>query len=118
MFGNLGQLAHLMKNAGQIKQNVAEMQERLAAARFTGEAGGGQVKATVDGKGDLVAIRLEPAVVSAGDVEMLEDLICAARREAVRLSREAAQKEMESAMGGMNLGGMMDMLGGGGPPAP
>lgn len=112
MLGNLGQLAHLMKNAGQIKQNMADMNEKLSAARYSGEAGGGQVQATVDGKGDLVSLKIEPALIEAGDVEMLEDLICAAARDAIRVSREAAQKEMESAMGGLDLGGMMNMLGG------
>lgn len=115
MLGNLGQLAHLLRNAGQIKQNMTEMNDRLAAVRFTGEAGAGQVKATVDGRGEIVELKIEPALVESGDVEMLEDLTCAALRDAVRLSREAAQKEMESAMGGLNLGGMMDMLGGGEP---
>jgi len=113
MFGNLGQLAGLLKNAGQIKQNMQGMQERLKAARYAGEAGGGQVSATVDGRGELVAIKLDPSVVKSGDVELLEDLICASVRDAVSKSREAAQKEMEAATGGMNLGGMMDMLGGG-----
>ncbi|MFH1746943.1 MAG: YbaB/EbfC family nucleoid-associated protein [Planctomycetota bacterium] len=115
MFGNIGQLMHLMRNAGQIKQNMGEMNERLGAARFTGEAGGGQVRATVDGRGDMVALKIEPATIEEGDIEMMEDLICAAVRDAVRNSRAGAQKEMEAAMGGMNLGGMMDMLGGGAP---
>ena len=110
MFGNLGQLTQLMRNAGQIKQNMAEMNERLAAARFVGEAGGGQVKATVDGKGDMITLKIDPAAIEAGDIEMLEDLVCAAVRDGVRLSREAAQQEVQNAMGGLNLGGMMDML--------
>lgn len=110
MLGNLGQLAGLLKNAGQIKQNMAQMNERLSAARYVGEAGAGQVKATVDGKGEMVSLRIDPALVQSGDVEMIEDLTCAAAREAVRLSREGAQKEMQAAMGGMDLGGMMDML--------
>ncbi len=111
MLGNLGQMAHLLKNAGQIKENMKGMQERLAAARYVGEAGGGQVRATVDGKGELIEVKLEPATVQGGDVEMLEDLICASVREAVSKSREAVQQEMQAATGGMDLGGMMDMLG-------
>ena len=113
MLGNIGQLASLLKNAGQIKENMQGMQERLAAARYVGESGGGQVSATVDGKGELVQIKLEPATVEAGDIELLEDLICAAVRDAIVKSREAVQKEMQAATGGMDLGGMMDMLGGG-----
>jgi len=112
MFGNLGQLAHLLKNAGQIKQNVAQMNERLSAARHEGQAGGGQVVATVDGKGEIVSLKISPELVQAGDVEMIEDLVCAAVRQAVQVSRAAAQKEMEAAMGGISLGGMMDLLGG------
>lgn len=113
MLGNLGQLAQILKNAGQIKQNMAQMNERMATARFTGEAGGGQVQATVDGKGEAVGVKIDPALITAGDVEMLEDLICAAMRDAVHRSREAMQKEMEAAMGGIDLGPMKSMLGGG-----
>ncbi len=112
MLGNLGQLAGLLKNAGQIKQNMEAMQERLAAARFTGEAGGGQVKAIVDGRGDLVGIKLDPALVQAGDVEIIEDLTCAAVGDAVNRSREAVQKEMQEITGGLSLPGMGDLLGG------
>jgi len=105
MFDNLLQVAQLLKNAGQIRQNLSALNERLAAARFTAEAGGGQVRATVDGRGELVALKVDPRLATA-DVEMMEDLICAAVRESVRLSREAAQKELGSALGGIG-----DMLG-------
>ncbi len=118
MFGNLGQIAQLLKNAGQIKQNVTAANERLAAARFTGESGGGQVRATVDGRGDLMNIKFDPALVQQNDLELMEDLTVAAVRDAVRVSREAAKKELESAMGGMSLGPMMDMLGAGRPSGP
>ncbi len=112
MFGNLGQLANLMKNAGAIKQTMAEMQERMKAARHTGEAGGGQVKAVVDGKNELVSIKIEPALIEAGDVEMIEDLTCAAVRDATSRAKEAVQKEMQELTGGLNIPGMGDMLGG------
>lgn len=113
MLGNLGQLASLLKNAGQIRENMKDIQQRLEAARYTGEAGGGQARATVDGRGEIIQLKLDPETVHAGDVEMLEDLICAAVRDAVARSREGVQKEMQAATGGMDLQGMMDMLGGG-----
>jgi len=118
MFGNLGQLASLLKNAGQIKQNMAEMNQRLQEARFAGEAGGGQVKTTVDGRGEIVSLKIDPALVTAGDVEMIEDLTCAAVRDAVSQSRQAVQKEMQDLTGGMglNLPGMDSLLGGGDQP--
>ena len=115
MFGNLGQLMNLMKNVGQLKQTMQEASQRLQAARFTGQAGGGQVQATVDGRGEMVSVRIDPALVQAGDVEMIEDLVCAAVRDAVNLSREAVQKEMQELTGGLNLPGMGDLLGGGRP---
>lgn len=112
MFGNIGQIASLLKNAGQIKQGMQEMNERLAAARFVGEAGAGQVQATVDGRGEMVAIRIDPALVRSGDVEIVEDLVCAAVRDAVRRSREGVAKEMQALTGGINLPGLSEMLGG------
>ncbi len=111
MLGNLGQLAGLLRNAGQIKENMQAMQERLKEARYVGEAGGGCVKATVDGRGELRQIKLDPEAVRGNDLEMLEDLICAAVNQAVTLSREGVQKEMEAATGGLDLSGMMDMFG-------
>ena len=113
MFGNMSQIASLLRNAGQIKQNVKEMQERLKDARHVGEAAAGQVRATVDGRGELVTIKIDPALVSGGDIEMLEDLVVASVRDAVARSREILQQEMQAATGGMDLGGMMgDMFGG------
>lgn len=112
MFGNLGQIAHLLRNAGQIREQTKHMQDRLKVARFIGEAGAGQVRATVDGRGDLVSIEIDPALLASQDKEMLEDLLVAGVRQAVQHSRDAMQKEMES-ITGMNLESMMDMLGGG-----
>lgn len=113
MLGNLGQLASLLKNAGQIKENMQGMQERLKEARYVGEAGGGQVRTTVDGRGEVIEIKLDPEAVQAGDVEMLEDLIRASINQAIVESRAGVQKEMQAATGGMDLSGMMgDMLGG------
>lgn len=112
MFGNLGQLAHLLRNAGQIRQQAEAAQERLKAARFVAESGAGQVRATVDGRGELVALRIEPSLARSGDAELLEDLIVSAVREAVRLSREGAAREM-AALTGLDLQGVISLLGGG-----
>lgn len=111
MFPQMGQLAHLLKNAGQIKENMKQMQERLKEARFIGEAGAGQVRITVDGRGEPVAVKLDPQLVADSDIELIEDLITAAIRDAIAKSREAVQKEMQAATGGLDMGGMMEMLG-------
>jgi hypothetical protein len=110
MFGNIGQLASLLKNAGQIKENMRLMQERLKAGRFVGDAGAGQARATVDGRGEPIALKLDPALLAAGDAELIEELVCAAFRDAIARSREAVAKEMQTATG-MELPGLTDMLG-------
>jgi hypothetical protein len=115
MFGNLGSLMNLMKNAGALKQQMQQVNDRLQAARFTGEAGGGQVKVVVDGRGEIVSLKFDPAVVQPGDLELLEDLTVAAVRAAVTASRDALQGEMQTLTGGLNLPGMDKLFGGGCP---
>lgn len=114
MFGNIGQIAGLLKNAGKIKESIKAVNDRLQAARFVGEAAGGQVRATVDGRGDVIALKIEPDLVKGGDVEMMEDLVVAAFRDAIKRSREGAAKEAQSAADemGINVPGLSDMLGG------
>jgi hypothetical protein len=114
MFGSLGQLASLLRNAGPLKQQMAAMQERLDAARFEGQSGAGQVRATVNGKGEIVSLKIEPTVAAGGDVELLEDLVVAAVRDAVTRSREGAQKELAAVAGDLNLEGLYRTLTGGG----
>jgi DNA-binding YbaB/EbfC family protein len=115
MFGNLAQLMNLLKNPGDCMETVRQMNERLQAARFTGAAGGGQVQATTDGRGELVSIHIDPALVQTGDVELLEDLTSAAVRDAVSQSRTALQKEFGALTGGLSLLGLGDVFGGAAP---
>lgn len=114
MFDKLGQIAGLMKNAGKIKQGVEEMQRRLAASRFVGEAGGGQVRCTVDGQGQPVKINLAPSLVQSGDVELLEDLIVAGFAHAIQLSRDGMKKEVETMSAEYGIPGIGNLFGGGG----
>lgn len=109
MFGNLGQLAGLLKNAGQIKENMRQMQERLKVSRYVGEAGAGQVRATVDGRGEPVELKFAPGLLEGGDAELIEELVCGAFRDAIGRSREGVAKEMQQATG-MDIPGLSDML--------
>ncbi|MFQ5463899.1 MAG: YbaB/EbfC family nucleoid-associated protein [Phycisphaerae bacterium] len=114
MFGQLGNLAGLMKSAKDIQANMAKMQAELAVRRFEAEAGGGAVRATVDGKGVLVDIRIEPT--AAQDVELLEDLIKSAVCVASTKAHDAMKAEMAQLTGGLNIPGLDEMLGGGSAP--
>ncbi|MCH8968741.1 MAG: YbaB/EbfC family nucleoid-associated protein [Planctomycetes bacterium] len=111
MLGGLGDLANLVKQAGQMKENMANWQEELARKTFEGDAGAGMVRAVVNGKCELVNIKIEPRAVE--DVEMLEDLVKSAVGAATRKAQEAARADLGKLTGGMNIPGLEQMLGGG-----
>lgn len=111
MLGGLGNLAGMLKGAKEMQSKMAAVQSELASVRVTAESGAGAVKATVDGHGTLVDIRIDPA--SADDVELLEDLIKAAVGAAVSRSRDQMKEEFAKLTGGMNIPGLNEMLGGG-----
>lgn len=93
----------------QMQQQLADAQEHLANAEVTGNAGGGLVRATVSGSGELNAIEIDPSVVDPDDVETLQDLVVAAVRDASRAASELAQQAMApltGGLGGLGLPGM------------
>ena len=110
MLGNLGNLAGLLKSAKELQGQMAKLQEELAARRFEGDAGGGMVRVTVDGKGTPVDVKIAPQ--AAADIELLENLVKAAVGAAVTKSQEAMRSEMASLTGGLNLPGLTEMLSG------
>lgn len=109
MLGGLGDLAGVLKSAKGLQAQMTKMQEELASRRFEGDAGGGMVRATVDGRGNLVAVKIDPKATS--DVELLEDLVKAAVGAATAKSQEAMKNEMAAMTGGLNIPGLTDMLG-------
>ena len=75
-------LAGLMKQASQMQSKMEEMQARLQTIELVGEAGAGMVRVTMNGKGELRGIKIDPKIVDPADSEVLEDLILAAHRDA------------------------------------
>ena len=96
-------LAGLMKQAQQMQSKMEEMQSRLQTMEIVGEAGAGMVRVTMNGKGDLRAIKIDPKIVDPADTEMLEDLIMAAHRDAKTRIEAATAEEMQKVTGGLNL---------------
>ena len=88
-----------------MQEQLAKAQEDLANREFVGSAGGGMVKATVTGGPELVSVEISPEVVDPDDVEMLEDLVVAAVRQAMDAAVEAANTELGGLTGG--LGGLI-----------
>lgn len=99
-------MANLQRMAAQMQQQMARVQEELAAAICEGSAGGGVVRATVTGRQELVSVAIEPSAIDPDDAEMLQDLVVAAVNDALRASRELAESKMAAVTGGMHLPGM------------
>jgi len=99
-------MANLQRMAMQMQQEMAKATAEIEAARVDGSAGGGVVKATVTGKGDLLGIEIDPSAVDPSDVAMLQDLIVAAVTEAQNSARQMAEARMASVTGGLRLPGM------------
>ncbi len=100
-------LGDFMKQAQRMKAEIERIQEAAAAQRVEGSSGGGMVTVTADGRGEIVAVKIEPEVVNSGDLEMLQDLILAAANEALRRSRDLLTTEMGRLTGGLNLPGIL-----------
>ncbi len=97
----------ILKQAQKMQADMARIQEELANERIEGLAGGGMVRATVNGQGDILEVRLEKEVIDPEEKEMLEDLIVAAINDAVRKSREVASQRMSGLTGGIGFPGLM-----------
>jgi len=96
-------LGEMMKQAQKLQKQMAEAQERLAEERFEASAGGGVVKAVVDGKQMLKELSIAPEALRDGDVTLLEDLIVAAVGEAQRASEARMQETLGKLTGGLGL---------------
>ena len=105
MPGGMNQAA-MMRQAQKMQQDMLRMQEEMENKTYTASAGGGVVKASVNGKHQVVELTIDPEAVDPEDVEMLQDMIIAAVNEAMRTAETDAQNNMAKITGGMNLGGL------------
>jgi nucleoid-associated protein EbfC len=107
MFNPL-KMQEMLSQANQMQE---EVQRKLGQTIVEGQSGGGAVAVTMNGKKQLLKIRIDPAAVaslsgSPADREMLEDLIVAAVNDAGRRAEEAMQGQLKGMLGGLNLPGM------------
>ncbi len=99
----------LMKKAKELQSKMAELQEELAAAEVEGLSGGGMVKVTLNGKGEMKGLSIDPSMLKEDEAEILEDLIIAAHKDAKTKAEEHAAAKMKEVTGdlpippGMNL---------------
>jgi DNA-binding YbaB/EbfC family protein len=97
---------NLMKQAQKMQRDMEKLQEELQEKEVETTAGGGAVKVVATGKKEIKEITIDPGVVDADDVEMLQDLILAAVNEALRKAEEMVSSEMSKLTGGLGLGGL------------
>ncbi|MBV2169257.1 MAG: YbaB/EbfC family nucleoid-associated protein [Bdellovibrio sp.] len=106
MKGMPGGMAQLMKQANQMQMKMKKTQEELAKKEYEATSGGGAVKVKVNGDHMITSLTIDPEVLKAGDVEMLQDMILSATNEAIKMAKDTSAKEMEKVTGGLNIPGM------------
>ena len=99
-------MQQMMKQARKMQEQLAAAQENLKTQSVDASAGGGMVKATVNGEMELTSLTIDPDACDPEDVEMLQGMIMAAVNEAIRGVNELANKQVGAITGGMNIPGM------------
>ena len=102
-----GNLNDLMRQAQQMQAKIARVQEKLQSETAEGQSGGGMVTAVVNGKNELLSIKIEKDAVDPNDVEMLQDLIVAAVNTATKNMQAKVSEEMGKATGGLKIPGLL-----------
>jgi hypothetical protein len=95
-----------MKQAKKMQEKIGRLQAELETKTIEAQSGGGMVRVIVNGKFEVVSLKIEKDVVNPEDIEMLQDLITAAVNEGIRKSQEMASSEMAKITGGLGIPGM------------
>lgn len=103
-YGGGGMNMNMIKQAQKMQADMLKMQAEMEEKTYSAAAGGGMVKATVNGKYEVTALEINPDAVDPDDVEMLQDMVVAAINEAMRAAQTDASASMSKLTGGLNLG--------------
>jgi DNA-binding YbaB/EbfC family protein len=95
----------ILKNAQKIQEQMGDFQEKLAAISETGSAGGGMAEVTLNGKMEVISVRIKPEVIDPADPVMLQDLCAAAFNQAMEKIKDRVKNEL-GAMAGVNIPGL------------
>ncbi|GHV91747.1 hypothetical protein AGMMS50268_22500 [Spirochaetia bacterium] len=99
----------ILKNAQKIQEQMGAFQEKLGGISITGSAGGGMVEIDLNGKMEVLAVRIAPEAIDPREAEMLQDLVTAAFTDGLEKIRERINQEMGALAGGMGIAGMPGM---------
>lgn len=108
--GALGNIASLMRNAGELSGKLNQVTENLRQRKVLGEAGGGMVRVEANGLGVVTTITIEPNLIESGNGEMLQDLLPAAINQALARARQLHVEAMRDVTGGISLPGMDQLM--------
>ena len=110
MFQEMSNFASLLRSAGDLRRKMEGITEELRTKRVTGSAGGGMVEVEANGLGEILKVKIEPALVERGEREMIEDLLPAAINQAVAKSKELHMELAKSATEGLSFPGLEEAL--------
>ncbi|WFS61013.1 YbaB/EbfC family nucleoid-associated protein [Pseudodesulfovibrio thermohalotolerans] len=96
----------MLRQAQIMQRKMTEAQDGLKTREVEATSGGGMVTVKVTGAQEVTEVRIEPSVVEAGDVEMLQDLVMTAANEALKKSKEMMEEAMKGVTGGISIPGM------------
>ncbi len=99
-------LGGMLKQAQKIQAQLAKMQEEMAEKTVEASSGGGMVSVVVNGKQEVISVKIEREVVNPDDIDMLQDLVLAAVNEGIRKSQEMVTEEMKRLTGGLSIPGL------------
>ncbi len=102
----MANFGNIMKQAKKMQERMTRLQQELELKTVEVSAGGGMVSVVVNGKFELVSLKIEKDVVNAEDVEMLQDLVMAAVNEGIRKAQEMSAAEMAKITGGLKIPGL------------
>ena len=100
-------MGDLMKQAQQFQERLTTVQNELAGRQVNGSAGAGMVTATLNGKGKLLALSIEPQLVQPENTQMVQDLVVAAVNDGLHKARELGKTEMARLTGGLQIPGLI-----------
>jgi len=100
-------MGNLMKKAQQLQEKMTKLQEELGQKTVETSSGGGMVAVVANGKQEIVSIKIDPEVIDANDIEMLEDLVLAAVNDALYQARRMVSEEMTKLTGGIKIPGII-----------
>ena len=109
--GGPSNMQAVLKQAQKMQEDMAAKQEELEAREYEVSAGGGVVNVKINGKKEILSVKLEPEIVDPDDIETLEDLVVAAVNEAIKKVENTAAEEMKEITGSVGLPGVSGIPG-------